>query len=281
MEAKQIEVLRWWHGERDYSTGVMLYGKYGKNAMLKVTFIKPGKEAFMSGKLHYELCKSVGLDWKKMPPLPDDIKKFMGAPPPITKITLIGKLDDYPEISDELLETPYTPEKYVPILSDIKALQYPKVIRRITMEYHENYRDRSMLHKQMKAVPDNNSSENVKKRADLLKQIHGKSDRLEYLYAFMKRYEDSKVVPLEEEVWPEDKSTQLPDDIDKLKRMKINLQTNNTKDNHLLLFQQKTKADKENPMPAGPKRTRIELRIKKREAEILAIDTKIVELENK
>ena len=281
MEQNLIEVLQWWHGARDYTTGCQLYGKCGKNNVMKNTFNKPGKEKRLSGKLQYELCKAVGLDWKNMPALPDGAAKFMGPPPPITKITLIRNVDDTTHIpGDELPDAPYTPDKYIPIISDTKALQYPKVIRRITMEYQENFRDRSMLHKKMREVPPENTIANTQTRADYLKNIKEKSDRMDYLYAFMKNYDENKVVPLEDEVWPPEKELELPDSINDLKRMKQNLQTSNVKDNNQLLYQQKTKAEKENPMPAGVKRKKIELRIKGREETIEVINTKLVELEN-
>lgn len=289
-----MEVLSWWYGSRDFFTGTMLYGRYGRNAVLKATLNKPGKEKSMSGKLQYELCKAVGLNWKKMPSLPDDAEILIAPGAGLVK-KATGKVFDTDFLSSlpqtpktekvkgaDLPVEPYSHDKFVPIISDSTLSQYPKVIRRLKMEYQENYQVRSMLHKKMtKDIPDNNAIENVTKRKELLVEIHTKSARMEYLYRFIKKYEDYKVVPLEEEVWPREKTVDLPDDIEELKRLKKNLQTNNSKDSNLLLYQQKTKAEKENPMPVGPKRTRIELRIKKKEKEILAIDNKIVELENK
>lgn len=285
MEKKQIEVLQWWYGDRDYNTGAMLFSKYGRNTVLKTTLMKPGKEKYMSGKLHYELCKAVGLNIKNMPLLPEEAENLT---PPLSggilkiKYANVSDIEPLPsqKEADELPDAPYAPEKYVPIISDVKALQYPKVIRRLTMEYQENYQERSILHKQMRSIDKKNTQGNMQDRAILLKQIQERSERLSYLYAFMKRYEKNKVVPLEEEIWPPKPETDLPDDINELKKLKKNLQTNNTKDNNLLQFQQKTKRDKENPMPEGPKRKRIELRIKKRDEEILVIDNKLVELEN-
>lgn len=276
MEAKQIEVLQWWYGNRDYSTGTMLYGKHGKNNVLKNTLTKPGKEKVMSGKLHYELCKAVGLNWKNMPLLPDDAAKYMGPPPPITKITLVTKNGGDTEIDDRFPD----PGKRIPVVSDVSLLQYPKTIRRLKMEYQENYQHRSIQHKKMREVPKANTPENNQTRADYLKNIKETSARMDYLYKFIENYENNKVVPLEEEVWPPEKDLELPNDIKGLKRMKQNLQTSNVKDNNLLLYQQKTKADKEKPMPAGAKRTKIELRIKRREENIELINEKLVTLEN-
>jgi hypothetical protein len=65
-----------------------------------------------------------------------------------------------------------------------------------------------------------------------------------------------------------------------LKRKKKNLQTANTKDNNLLLYQNKSKLDSKHPMPEGPKRTKIETRIKNRKLQINDIETQLSELEN-
>jgi len=47
-----------------------------------------------------------------------------------------------------------------------------------------------------------------------------------------------------------------------------------------LLYQQRTKAEKENPMPAGPKRDVIEMRLKLREQKMAEIEIQITTLEN-
>src|SRR6056297_845994 len=66
MNANQKDVVKWWHSGRDYQQGVMLYARLGKNKMLMHTFMKK-HERFGRRKLEYELPKSVGLDWKRMP----------------------------------------------------------------------------------------------------------------------------------------------------------------------------------------------------------------------
>jgi len=62
--------------------------------------------------------------------------------------------------------------------------------------------------------------------------------------------------------------------------LKKNLQSANTKDQNMLEFQDAKKGDKPNPMPAGPKRQKLEFRIKDRIAQIEEIDYKILSLDN-
>jgi hypothetical protein len=132
----------------------------------------------------------------------------------------------------------------------------------------------------MRAVPETNTPENMNKRALLFADIEKLTDRMEFLYSFIETWEKTGIEPIEEEIWPVKNENELPDDLDELKKIKKNLQSSNTKDRNLLEFQQKTKAAKNNPMPTGPKRKRVEFRIKKRQQEIERIEQKIVELEN-
>lgn len=273
MNDNQIEVLKWWYGNRDYQFGVMLLSRFGKNKVLVHTLMKPGKEKFGGrDKLYYELPKAVGLNYKKMPPLPDGVEtepeKF---------------IQQIPKYTRPLADEPAGDKIFVPLVSKIPLDQYPKVIRRLKYEYQEQYQQRSILHKEMCKISEENTLNNMTARANLLEEIKVISGKMDYLYCFIGEYEKNGTIPLEEIVWPPTKETpvfELPNDVEELRKLKKNLQTSNTKERNRLLYQQTSKAAKENPIPAGPKRQKYEMKIKKREAEILAIDTKIVELEN-
>ena len=69
MNDHQLEVLTWWYGRRDYSSGIALLSRYCKNRTIVQTLNKPGKEKFINSvqKLHYEVTKAVHLDWLHMP----------------------------------------------------------------------------------------------------------------------------------------------------------------------------------------------------------------------
>jgi hypothetical protein len=71
-------------------------------------------------------------------------------------------------------------------------------------------------------------------------------------------------------------SVELPTTPQELKKLKKNLQTSNTKDQNLLEYQDIIKADKPNPMPPGPKKLKLENRIKTRLAQIEQIDYKLL-----
>lgn len=283
MNEEQIQVLNWWHNGRDYQMGVMLLSKLSKrkNNVLVQTLMKPGKEKFQKNhdKLHYELPKAAGLNWQKMPAMPDNAKKE------------IQKKEKKPETDPsttlrvtEKVKQPAAAKQKAPPVPDEPAGQYPKIIRRLKMEYQEQYTARGLLHKKMKAVPAENSPKNMETRAIWLKDMKAISAKMDFLYGFIERYEKTGVVPLEEEVWPKKEkkrpAPEKPMTADELKKRKKNLQSSNTKDRNQLLYQKNRKGRRENPMPDGPKRKKLELRIKKREQEIEEIEMKIVELEN-
>jgi len=274
MNANQIDVLQWWYNDRDYQQGVMMLGRYGKNQVLAASLNKPGKEKFGGRrKLEYELPKAVGLNWVKMPALPEGI-----AITPNPGIQHNNNVLANEPTEDQIRSADM---KHVPLLTDKPIDQYPKVIRRLKYEYSNYYTERSIKHKKMLAVPEENSVKNMTERAQLLADIHRISATMDRLYGFINDYIKNNVLPKAEDIWPEtkpEKKYELPDGIEELKKLKKNLQTNNTKDRNRLLYQSRSKTAKENPMAPGPKRLKYEQNINKRDKEILAIDTKIVEL---
>jgi hypothetical protein len=72
MNDKQLEVIAWWYGRRDYRRGIELLSRYCKNNTIINTLSKQGKENFPASvkKLNYEVTKAVQLNWLQMP---DDI----------------------------------------------------------------------------------------------------------------------------------------------------------------------------------------------------------------
>lgn len=251
------EVIQWWHSGCDYQTGCMLFAQTNKNPQLAQFFMQKTAR-FQGEKLKYQLTKAVGLNWQKMPK-PD---KMPEKSKPTTKLESVPARE---------------PENFIPETG--RETEYPKIIRRLKYEYSDLYNRRSINHQRMGKVPAENAPRNMDRRAELFREIELITDRMEFLWGFIESWEKTGVEPIEEEIWPVKKEEELPDDPDELKRMKKNLQTSNTKDRNMLQYQQKSKGKRNNPMPPGPKRIRIELRIARRDQEIERIDTKLVKIE--
>lgn len=73
-------------------------------------------------------------------------------------------------------------------------------------------------------------------------------------------------------------SAELPDDIEKLMKLKHSVQTNIGKNKNVLLYQRQITQKVENPLPEGFRKEQIKLRIKSQEAELEKICTKIDEV---
>ncbi|MFW5831565.1 MAG: hypothetical protein ACOCVA_04890 [Prolixibacteraceae bacterium] len=283
MNTNQRRVLKWWHSGRDYREGIHLLSDLNltKNRVMVDTLMKPGKEKFQKNheKLHYEVAKAAGLNWKKMPPLPPSMQNTDDVLPK-TKNNPAEKTEST-TTSARQNQNPPAETKRVPLISDKPIGDYPKIIRRLKYEYSNLYTERSLQHKKMIAVPDKNSPENMQVRADCRQQMKEISAKMEYLYGFIEQYEKKGTIPLEEEVWPKPKKQEdeLPDSADDLKKKKKKLKSANTKDRNKLLYQQNRIGKKENPMPDGPKRKKIELRIKDRMQEIETIELKLLDVE--
>ena len=311
---KQQIVLQWVESGCDYLQGTMLYGQFGKNIFLKADF--HSKQRKYATKIIYELCKSVGLDYAKMQKenLIPDLKATEPGNESIQEIKNLvqnstdGKIEkidlEHPigideankqtiQISDvdQKIETDQTSQntpsfdsttaEMPEALSATNIGEYPPIIRRIIAEYAETFQERSKTHRILTEMPQGNSQALKTKRAEIFDLVKAFTNRLEYLFKIRQQFEQIGEIPLEDEVWPKPKElpeTTLSDDPEELRKMKKNQQSANTKDQNMLDYQTMIKGDEKKTMPSGPKRTRIENRIKGRLKFIQEIDLKLVSL---
>jgi hypothetical protein len=253
----------------------MLYGQFGKNIFLKADF--HSKQRKYATKIIYELCKSVGLNYAQLQkenliPVIQELSPVQIQPSePVHKSFIsVDPPADIPELSE-------MPEA----LSATNIAEYPPSIRRIISEYAEIFQERSKTHRILTEMPQGNSQTLKTKRAEIFDLVKSFTVRLEYLFKIRQQFELNGELPLEDEVWPMPKElpeTTLSDDPEELRKMKKNQQTANTKDQNMLDYQTMIKGDEKKTMPSGPKRTRIENRIKGRLKFIQEIDLKLVSL---
>jgi hypothetical protein len=276
MKDAQNEVLAWWYGKRDYRTGIELLSRYCKNKTIANTLSKQGKEKFPASvkKLHYEVTKAVHLDWLKMPadvlPPKEDKKE---------SVQVIPSVKIKREIKESEPDDSLPPEEEKTIDD---TGQYPRVIRRLKYEYSELYNKRSRLHNAMQKVDQANTDANNQQRAEMLAEIKALTNKLVYYYGFIEDFETNGTVPDEYEVWPPE-TVKAPEEhlsLAELKNVMRALRNDHYKDGFRLLYQQRTKGEKENPMPKGNKRDVIEQRMKLREIKLTETMTLIAQLEN-
>ena len=275
MNEAQNEVIAWWYGRRDYRTGIELLSRYGKNKTIILTLAKQGKENFTASvkKLHYEVTKAVQLDWLHMPAdlSPDQTgEKSLAA---------IPHGENKEEEKNNPPDTSFPPEKDK---KNDDTNQYPRVIRRLKYEYSELYNRKSVLHADMRMVEHTNTEKNNELRSELLSEIKSISKQLSFYYGFIEKYEVFGITPDEAEIWPpaKEQAPEEPKSLPELKKLMWSLRRENSKDGFRLIYQQRTKAEKENPMPKGSKRDAIELRMKLREIKLAETMTLISQFEN-
>lgn len=254
------KIRDWFDGSQDYEEGLDLLQETGiKKHKIFGKLIK-GESKTRHEKLAYLLSKHLGLkeipkpNLKPATPGKKVAKKTIKeseAGNPESRLSLIGK--------DENID------------------DYPEEIKKVVIDYSNLYNDRSIAHRKIRELGDSNEEEVVKNRKALADEIKEKSEKMEDLFNVFKDYKEAGVIP-DEVVVP---GANQPHTVDEMKRLKKNLQASIVKDKNLLLYRTKTKPNsgKENPMPDGPRRIRLEKRVKQKEKEIEDLDLKIAKQE--
>jgi hypothetical protein len=259
-----------------------------------------GRMKSMADKLAYEICKAAGVaDAKTWIKFIKDVKEAPDtfycepvsttAPPasPIKPTT--GQAPDsgiLPPLTDgnkNQLKV-FTPGTDVDLKSETldenPLKEYPAIIRRIIHEYAAMFQERSKLHAVMAEMDPSNAPAVMERRSELFDLIKGLSVRLEQFYQAKSKFEIDGTLPLESELFPVEDNSPGPDintlDEVELKKRKKNLQNSNSKDQSLLDYQSKDHGQTKNPMPAGPKRIKIEYRLVQRAKLIEEIDTALL-----
>lgn len=270
MENIKNEIIRWFNGPQDYTEGLRLLERISKKNKVISKLVRKGKTRSSVEKLTWELNKIAGL--KKIP----EAKRtgFIKPKKDLVKKVVPGK-DSVPQDDKPTFN----------LIGKNDIEDYPPEVRRLVREYSGKFMLRGKKHAELRGKPEDNSPETVEARKALIDEIRVISDRTEQLYKAFKEYEDTGSMDAVS-LWPEDyKEKKDPDKkvltVDELKVLKKNIQSSITKDRNQLLYGGKTKPKdgKGNPVPEGPKRTRLEKRVAKKEAEILALEQQIAELE--
>ncbi|MBK9358812.1 MAG: hypothetical protein IPN08_15750 [Bacteroidales bacterium] len=234
------KVLQWIEDGCDYNHGLTLLAETGKHKSLIRSIT--GREHRYTNKLKYELCKAAGLQYL---PVPGDKK-------------------DPADLPEEKGKN-----------------KIPEEVEQVIKEHSKLFNLRAQLHEQMASLPEDNEDETVKKRKNLSDSIEIMSARIDLLFAAKEAFYKEHKLPNLSVLFPEAPANPpaaepLPEDPKELRKLKKNLQTNNTKDQNQLDYQDDKKAAKPNPMPSGPKRLKLETRIKDRHVQIEQIDYKLI-----
>jgi hypothetical protein len=173
--------------------------------------------------------------------------------------------------------------------------EYPDIIKKLISILSDGYKLRSQLHTELKDVGEGADEESNQKRAAVVTQIDNLSKRISILGEFFDKFKkqeefDSNELELllntpvdlfaKNEEDTEEKETEfvLAEGKADLKRQLGNWRGKVSKAKNQLLYQNDKKQDKENPMPEGPKRIKIENRLARLEPEVTQIETALAKL---
>lgn len=279
------EAMNWLNSpDRKFDEGVNILLKSGYKPLVASKIAKWGDKPHSVDKLIYELRQMIQV-WAN----PDDIDDIVDS----------GESDKNTGLNNEL-----TNDRCLSLMNILPdsdnqegdETQLPPVIRRLIMIFSEDYKSRSLLHKQLSELPEDNTEQTVRQRKTIVNSISALSDRMDYLYQLRRRYETDAVLPTEEDLnnklyFDPDNDTNnskknetdeqtLPDDLDGLKKMRSSEGTKLTRAKNMLLYQQeaKPKDKKENPLPDSPKRVKYLKKVESLTQLIERIDYKIAEL---
>lgn len=153
----------------------------------------------------------------------------------------------------------------------INGSEYPNEVKAVLLSYNESYIKRSLLHKELKELGDENTDEIVAKRKEISDNIETLSQQQEVLHNMFKEYIKTGVLPTltknEDKEDNKDKNETQTDynalPLEDLNKMKESNRVQLARVSNQLEYQSLTKAKKPNPMPASPRRIKLEKKLAK------------------
>ena len=278
------EAIAWLNSRRDFGEGVRILLSSGYKPLVCAKLKKWGDKPHSREKLIYEIRQMIQV-WAN----PND-PRFQDVDFEENETT--GSEETFSEEQAKVVLN----ENEMELTKEDDEDQLPPVIRKIIYEFSEAYKERSVLHREMSELPEDNYPDTVNRRKELVDKIAALSDRMQKFYDIRQKYKTTGYLPSEEEVnaalsndlpksnedTDDDKpiDTPLPDTVGGLKKMRKNEATKLTRAKNMLLYQSETKPKPivENPLPDCPKRVKLEKKIRRLEEFIAKIDYKIAEL---
>lgn len=277
------DAIAWLNSKRDFETGVNLLIASGYKPIVAAKIKRWGPRPHSREKLLYEIRQMIQVWGAPDDPKHDDVdfedEVTTGADDAVTEQDSLALLAE----ADE--------EKH----KEEDENQHPMIIRKIIYEFSDCYKSRSVLHRQLGGLPEDNTESTVQKRKVIVQSIAALSARMKVLHGLRVRYEESGVLPSEAELeggYPDAENdnqaetelqnapVDLPDSIDDLKKLRKNEATKLTRARNMLLYQSETKPKPllENPLPDCPKRVKLERKAAYLDDLINKIDYKIAQL---
>jgi hypothetical protein len=268
------EVFQWLQSEnKDYNKGVELLAAHCSNKFLVNTFQKSSAQ-FSMDKLIVELKKVIGM------PIADIA---MNKPIPVMNFGIESTLIKEVKIITDPVDPPTGPIQTL-------GIEIPKIIKD-AKEIYSGLRNKIReIDNTLFNLGTSNDSDICDQRSKLIVERTPLIELSDKIYVLKEEYFVTKIIPadLEEllKIAIGEKKAEEPKDLtieEKIKAMtdlelhnrKRNIVTQITKYRNQLSFQSNKKEQKENPMPAGEKRTEIEGNIERLTKEMDLVNSEI------
>jgi hypothetical protein len=254
----QEKVNKWLESGCDYDEGVNLLASFpAHKQMAKIIAGRPHR---YTEKLRYELLKCASADSGATSL--ETIKLAGSTPQPINNSTI------------QPLNKSTTQQ-----LNPSTQKQLPPEVEHVIKLHADAYKTRAILHSAMAELPSENTEGLIKKRKEFSDQIAECSKVIDAMHKAKDEYYVNGTIPDIKAITANNAESSnppdLPDDLQNLKDLKKQIQSLLSKDQHMLDYQQTKKGNNLNPMPKGPKRTKIELRMKSRTEALETIERKL------
>lgn len=175
-----IEIKDFLEGNRDYSKGIELFNKYSKRKKLLKKF-ETHKGVFWEEKLFYELKQlSLVVPARIVVLTPSDnfTHKF------------VSESDMRKMYSDGFVH-PADKQKY-----KIPFKELPDICKDLVVYKSKLFNKRSVLHREMRRLPEENIHDTIERRALLNTNIRAISTEIEMIYSSLREHENSGKLPL-------------------------------------------------------------------------------------
>lgn len=288
IEARR-EGIDWLNSSRrDFRQGVNILQKSGYKPIAVGKMARIGEKPHTREKLLYEMRQMIKVWYNPNDPRFADVDLDDDA-----KVGEDGGSEAVPETVAQNILTEAAADLQ---REEDEQPAYPPQIAKVIHTFAERYKQRSILHRQMKALGETNTTEVMKQRKDLVARIGALSENMKLLAAIRDSYEKKLAVTeeeidvaLAEPVVEEEKPKEDDDDetdisslsIEELKKAKANAKSKITKAQNMLLYssESKPKDGTENPLPECPKRVKYEKKIEQQKALVEKIEYRLAELQ--
>lgn len=263
--------INWLNGERDFTQGIEVLRASGFRPIVVKVLARQGINAPSGKERLISIMRDLVDAWTSPETANEDTSLELG----VVKGEELGSAHDV-----------YSPGSIFEAYDNAEKL--PTSISDIVKRYRRSYMLREQLHKQMAEVGEKNDEESVSLRKKLSDAIKVESDLQDKLYPLYAKYVETGELPSADEATEEPEKTKKRVDLEsasdnlqslskeELQKVRKSIATKILRANNMLLYQQETKAEVENPIPENDlRRTKYESKIKRLSTRLEAIDKQI------